>query len=269
MPDEEAPSIRVNFGKPMPLFPLDGVALLPHAVLPLHIFEPRYRQMVEDSLDGSGQIALAVFEGERWKQEYHGRPPLRPGVCIAHILQHEKLPDGRYNILVQGVCRARIDEELSAAEQAALAAGAPGPTLTSHHASGQPGGERLYREARLAPVGLSRENEDELAEQRDRLRSLLRSAPLRRFTDAQDHSLAEGLATYLDRPPHEIPTSVVVDLIGHLMVKEPKVKYMLLAEGEPAERARVVEHELGHLASLIRRADLQVDPKAPKGAHWN
>ncbi len=256
MADEDAPSIRVNFGRPMPLFPLDGVALLPHAVLPLHIFEPRYRQMVEDSLDGSGQIALAVFEGERWKQEYHGRPPLRPAVCVAHILQHEKLPDGRYNILVQGVCRARIDDEVTPAEQAALAKGA-GPD------------ERLYREARLAPVGLSRENEDELSDERERLRGLLRSGPLRRFTDAQDHSLAEGLASYLDQPPQKIPTGVVVDLIGHLMVKEPKVKYMLLSEGDPAERARIVEDELKHLASLIRRADLQVDPKAPKGVHWN
>ena len=52
MSDETA--IQVNFGRPMPVFPLDQVTLLPQQVLPLHIFEPRYRQMVTDALDGSG-----------------------------------------------------------------------------------------------------------------------------------------------------------------------------------------------------------------------
>lgn len=259
MDADDAPSIRVNFGKPMALFPLDGVALLPHAVLPLHIFEPRYRQMVEDAIDGSGQIAMAVFEGERWKQEYHGRPPLLPAVCVAHIVQHERLPDGRFNILVQGVCRAQIEEEVSPRSRAGQ---------SSLHAAGDED-QRLYREAKLAPVGMPAENEDEMSDPRARLRDLLRSRPLKQFTDAQGSSLGEGLASYLDRPAHEIPTGVVADLVGHLMVKEPKVKYALLAEGDAAERVRIVEDELNHLASLIRRADLQVDPKAPKGAHWN
>ena len=104
-------TVQVNFGKPIPLFPLDSAVLLPQQVLPLHIFEPRYRQMVERALDGAGQIAMAVFEGESWKQQYHGRPALRPAVCIGQIVQHERLPDGRYNIILQGVCRARISKE--------------------------------------------------------------------------------------------------------------------------------------------------------------
>ena len=111
MSDETA--IQVNFGRPRPIFPLDQVTLLPQQVLPLHIFEPRYRQMVTDALDGSGQIAMAVFEGRDWKQQYHGRPPIRPAVCIGHIAQHEKLADGRYNIILRGVCRARVIKELA------------------------------------------------------------------------------------------------------------------------------------------------------------
>src|SRR5580765_1551354 len=110
----EETTISVNFGKPMPIFPLNSVVLLPHGVLPLHVFEDRYRQMVGDALDGSGQIAMAVFEGADWKQEYHCRPPVRPAVCVGQIIQHHKLPDGRYNIALQGICRARILQELPA-----------------------------------------------------------------------------------------------------------------------------------------------------------
>jgi len=56
-------AIRVNFGRPMPVFPLPDAVLLPHAIQPLHVFEQRYRQLVNDCLDGSGQIAIAAFAG--------------------------------------------------------------------------------------------------------------------------------------------------------------------------------------------------------------
>lgn len=239
--------MRVNFGRPMPLFPLDDAVLLPHAVVPLHIFEPRYRQMLRDILSGSGQFAMAVFEGDRWKHEYHGAPPIRAAVCIARVVQHERLPDGRYNILVQGVCRGRVLEEVA-----------------------PEGEERQYRLARLAPVGAPASDAvPHDADARVALSKLLRSRPLKRFVDAQGAPLARGLAVYLDRDPDDAPTTVVVDLIGQYLVRTPGVKYRLLAEADPAERLRVITAELRHLASLIRRADLQVDPHAPKGVTWN
>ena len=126
----ERETISVNFGRPVPIFPLDGVVLLPQQVLPLHIFEERYVQMVGRVLDGSGQIALAVFEGEDWKKDYNGTPPIRPYVCLGQIAQHEPLPGDRYNILLQGVCRARVVDETP------------------------PDEDRLYREAMLEPVGI-------------------------------------------------------------------------------------------------------------------
>lgn len=103
--------VRVNFGKPMPIFPLGAVTLLPHRVMPYLIFEPRYRQMVEDAIDGPGQIAVAVFEGDAWRKDYMGTPPIREVVCVGQITRHQKLPDGRFHIALQGVCRARIVEE--------------------------------------------------------------------------------------------------------------------------------------------------------------
>src|SRR3954467_9840508 len=83
----EETSIQVNFGRPLPLFPLDAVTLLPQQLLPLHIFEERYRQMVEHALDGSGQLAMAVLDGSGKGEE--GNPPIRPAVCIGQIAQHE------------------------------------------------------------------------------------------------------------------------------------------------------------------------------------
>src|SRR5690349_21503961 len=126
----EETSIQVDFGRPIPLFPLEAVTLLPQQLLPLHIFEERYRQMVDQALDGSGQLAMAVLKGEEQSKDLHGRPVIRPAVCIGQIVQHEKLFDGRYNLLIQGVCRARVVEEMPPEEG------------------------RLYRMAMLEPVGL-------------------------------------------------------------------------------------------------------------------
>jgi len=230
-------SISVNFGKAMPLFPLDSVTLLPQQVLPLHIFEPRYRQLIGDVLDGSGQLAMGMFKGDRWKQEYHGRPPVRPSVCIGQIVQHEKLDDGRYNVLIQGVCRARIEEELPAREGV------------------------LYREVMLSPVGVGEMDESLLAGTRDRLEHMLTEGPLTRL------SAASAVAEYAR--DEELPTTALLELVSFTMVGDAELKYRLLAEGDAAERARLVESELGHLESLLRRADAQRPDLWPKGTSWN
>ena len=96
----------------VPVMTLPNATLFPQALLPLYIFEPRYQQMVSDCLDAAGQIAMASFAGERgkWQEAYHAQPELRPAVCVGQIIQHEALPDGRHNILLHGVCRAKIVE---------------------------------------------------------------------------------------------------------------------------------------------------------------
>jgi Lon protease-like protein len=227
----------------MPIFPLREVVLFPHAAIPLHIFEDRYREMIADALDASGQIAMAVFEGERWAEEYHGRPPVRPAVCVGQILQHESLPDGRFNVILQGVCRARIEEEI--------------PDEDS---------DTLYRTARLEPVGVNASDEG-LDLSRERVRDLLDTAQLKQFVDMRGEPIAETIMGYIDRP--DVPTTAVLDLVGHLIVREPNVKYGLLAEPDIELRAEMVEHELRHLRTMIAKASLQVDPEAPKGVSWN
>src|SRR4051794_8696910 len=96
----------------IPLFPLPNVVLFPRAVLPLHIFEERYKLMTADAIAGRRQIAMALLR-QGWEKSYYGRAEVEPVVCVGTILSHEKLPDGKYNFLLQGHARARVVKELT------------------------------------------------------------------------------------------------------------------------------------------------------------
>jgi Lon protease-like protein len=93
------------------LFPLPNVVLYPHVMQPLHIFEERYREMVEDALAGDKLIAMAVLE-PGWEPDYESRPPIAPYACLGKIVAHHRLADGRYNLLLLGMQRVRINHEL-------------------------------------------------------------------------------------------------------------------------------------------------------------
>src|SRR5204863_9636969 len=84
------------------LFPLPNVVLFPHVVQPLHIFEPRYRQMTADALAGDQLIAPALLR-PGWEGDYEGRPATYPVVCVGKIVSEQQLPDGRFNILLRGL----------------------------------------------------------------------------------------------------------------------------------------------------------------------
>jgi len=106
----------------LPLFPLPGVALFPDLPLPLHIFEPRYREMLKDALAGSRFIGIVQLRpGET------GEPkPVFDIGCAGRIEGVAELQDGRSNIVLRGVSRFHIDEELPS--------------------------DRLYRTARVTPL---------------------------------------------------------------------------------------------------------------------
>ncbi|HMK74160.1 MAG TPA: LON peptidase substrate-binding domain-containing protein [Myxococcaceae bacterium] len=94
------------------VFPLPSVVLFPHTLLPLHIFEPRYRDLVRDALAQDRVMALAQLE-PGYEGSYAGRPRMRPMVCAGLIAWHEQLEGGQFNIIVQGTVRARILDELA------------------------------------------------------------------------------------------------------------------------------------------------------------
>ena len=233
----EESAIQVNFGRPMALFPLDTPVLLPQQVIPLRMFEPRYTQLVRDALDGTGQFAVAVFKGGAWKQEYHGRPALRPAVCIGQIVQHEREPDGSYTLLVQGVCRARIGEEV------------------------RPDDDKLYRRAMLEPVGIDMAEETRLYGVRERLSELLDEKPL------SELQLARRVSELIHK--EQIPTAVLLELVSFAMPTRPETRYRLLEEADAAERADLIEHELLGLRTLMRLASTQHPEAWPKGQSWN
>src|SRR5687768_15974431 len=93
------------------VFPLPSIVLFPHQLVPLHIFEPRYRELVRDALTGDSVIALAHLQ-PGWERDYPGRPALRSICTVGVLVWHEVLKDGRYNVVVQGTSRARLIEEL-------------------------------------------------------------------------------------------------------------------------------------------------------------
>jgi Lon protease-like protein len=91
----------------VPLFPLPGAILFPRSQLPLHIFEPRYREMVRDAIDGAGQIAMI----QPLRLDDDNRAPLYDVGCIGEIIGVEELDDGRFNIVLLGSGRFRLIEE--------------------------------------------------------------------------------------------------------------------------------------------------------------
>lgn len=94
----------------IPVFPLPNVVLFPNVFLPLHIFEPRYRSMVADALEGDRLIGVVLLRSG-WEGDYEGRPPVYPVGCAGLITHHERLPDGRYNIVLRGLEKFRIVDE--------------------------------------------------------------------------------------------------------------------------------------------------------------
>jgi hypothetical protein len=91
-----------------PVFPLRDVFLFPAQLLPLHIFEPRYRQMIEDSLDGPGRIVMAAPRDDEPPLPQGPRLPAVAG--IGEIVKHHRLADGRFLIWILGLGRVRIEE---------------------------------------------------------------------------------------------------------------------------------------------------------------
>ena len=86
----------------LPLFPLPSTVLFPNVFLPLHIFEPRYRQMVAESLSGDRIIGMVMLK-PGYEADYEGRPPIYTTGCSGLITHVERLDDGRYNLVLRGL----------------------------------------------------------------------------------------------------------------------------------------------------------------------
>jgi len=81
---------------------------------PLHIFEPRYCDLLDDALADDKRLAMVLL-ARGWERDYEGLPAIAPVVCLGKIVAHDRLPTGRRNILLRGLKRAAIRRELTPA----------------------------------------------------------------------------------------------------------------------------------------------------------
>ncbi|NVB80941.1 MAG: hypothetical protein HOV81_21265 [Kofleriaceae bacterium] len=97
----------------LPIFPLPNCVLLPGGLMPLHVFEPRYRELTRDCLAGHQLMAVARLR-PGYETTYYGRPPVYERCGVGRIICSDELPDGRFALLLRGVARVEIARELPA-----------------------------------------------------------------------------------------------------------------------------------------------------------
>lgn len=90
-----------DYPRVIPIFPLPNFVFFPDVTAPLHIFEPRYRQMVEDASRGDGIIGMTMLKGD-WEHDYYGYPDIFETGCAGRITALSQLPDGKFNLLLHG-----------------------------------------------------------------------------------------------------------------------------------------------------------------------
>jgi len=164
----------------IPIFPLPDVTLFPHSTQPFHIFEPRYREMIADALAGDGVIGMVTLQAG-FEADYDGRPPIHDLGSAGRIIQSEMLPDGRYNIVLQGFAKFRVLGE---------------------------DGSRAYRlaDVELVPESMDEADRDELHRRRMQLEEALLSViPGARLPDPEvpDEQVIDGLSLAVPLQPEE------------------------------------------------------------------
>lgn len=92
-----------------PVFPLPTVNLFPETTASYHVFEPRYVEMIESVLEGDGLLAMGVLK-PGYEEEYYGTPEIYPVGCLGRIQSYEKLENGKYNIVLEGLFRVGFGE---------------------------------------------------------------------------------------------------------------------------------------------------------------
>jgi hypothetical protein len=94
----------------VPVFPLPNVVFMPHSMLPLHIFEPRYKQMFGDALSGDSHIGVVQLK-PGWEKDYYGSPAVYRMLGVGIIVHSKRWTDGRYDVVLEGTARGRIVTE--------------------------------------------------------------------------------------------------------------------------------------------------------------
>jgi hypothetical protein len=196
----------------VPIFPLPDVTFFPHTLMPLHVFEARYRVLVIDALERDRRLAVMRLQ-PGYEASYAGKPAVHAVGGLGEIVSCERLATGRYNILLRGECRVRLEQEL--------------PTDTLY---------RVVRARRLVDAEPAGDATPALARIRASCRELL--GALSRPADLLDTALAEGQAA-----------GVIADRVAAAVLPEADLRQRLLETLEVDARvARVADA----LEALVR-----------------
>lgn len=211
----------------LPIFPLPGTILLPQTMVSLHIFEPRYRRMMEDVVDGHRLLAIAMLDENRGPDLF-GRPPVFPTAGVGVLRRATRLPDGRYNIMLEGLFRADISEELD-----------PVPFLP-------------FRRVRARPmVDIYPDDAGELENAEAALRSLCARVVLQ---------MAGGDEDIMKRINEIEDPGVLADMVAAAAIQESPERQKLLAEMHVVQRLEIASAALG---ALVLRASTMDAPDQP------
>ena len=197
--------MKIFDGRPIPVFPLPSVVLFPRIVQPLHIFEPRYIEMLIEALDSHGLIALALLK-PGYENNYFGSPEVHPVVSVGNIVAYQARDDGTYDIVLLGEKRARLEREIEG---------------------------RIYRRGVLIEL---EERQPHSAEGRKNLRlsmEALLDIALRGM--GKEHS---GLAKLQKSFAEESSVGFLVDFLAYHFIKDMEFQQTLLEELDVAIRAR-------------------------------
>ena len=213
-PGPSAADLAVLSESPLPMFPLPGFTLFPGTRVPLHVFEPRYRQLVADLLRGNRLLALPQLK-PGYEPAYYGRPDVFPICGAAKIVEHAELPDGRYNILVQGFARVRLVEE-------------------------PPSSVLLYRVARAASLAEATTASPLVT---SALRDELQSLCGRLERDLPAFATIQSIFREAETP------GAIADRVASALIADPTERQALLEELDPSAR---LERLIAHLHELFK-----------------
>lgn len=188
----------------LPIFPLPGTVLMPGSLLPLHVFEPRYRQLVADCLRDHRPLSIPQLRpGDDLDDA--GLPAIYPFAAVGLIGAHQELPDGRYNVLVQPLGRVQIFADRDV--------------------------RRPYRVTRAALLCDERVSKQALAGAGDRIRGVF--APL----IGRMGQVGDGVSRAL----RSLPAERVAEAVASVVLRADDVRQAFLAENNPLGRAEMVE----------------------------
>lgn len=211
----------------LPIFPLPSVTLFPGTTVPLHVFEPRYRTMLDDVIDEHRALAIAMLD-PGGSPDAFGRPPVHPIAGVGLVRRAVRLPDGRLNIEVEGVLRADISGELD-------------PALRIPY--------RRVRASPLADVLRAAPLEIEAA-----------SASLRSLVTRLIAELAKGDPEMIRQLNEMKDPGALADQVAAAVIPDAAERQRILAELDVIERLQLTSGALGEL--LLRAEAGRTSPRA-------